>query len=137
MDPFELRPVCAEPAPDMLPVGESCAPYLRLLEESDRRAAELVILRASVEDLREQHQAESAAQAEHVLNARAMVGIARAGQRRAEEQLKVTARGVCPILREYLLIVGALPLASLTHDTGDNKRNAREMLVLLEPFERA
>lgn len=136
MDDFAL------PMPEPLPVPpladdlQMTLAHAKLIEESEQRKKQLLAVLAEVEQLRRAHTLEINSARELVATLSAARAIAEAGKRRADNQLKCVALAVCPILREYQLQATMFPEPDRTGVREQQLKNAREMLALLEPFEK-
>lgn len=112
------------------------ADYMTLLVESQMRKDALAKLHRTVEEWQERYVAAEREWHAQFDRAQAEAVKHHTNNRKLTTMFSVTARAVCPILREYLLFVGQLPLASGTPAFEQNQRNAREMLTLLERYEK-
>lgn len=111
------------------------AALLELALENEQRKDENKLLRAEVAALKsahqtlvDQYQRESAARNKTIIEERGT-------STRRLNQLIVVARAVCPVLRQFLLMKGAMPTSSLLPCGTEVETNAKEMLVVLQQFE--
>jgi len=112
------------------------AAWLNMILESQRRKDELVRLLAQVAAMRSAAESVNAQyQAEYLRQNKTIIDERATAQRRLN-QLIVVARSVCPILRQYLLMKGAMPKSGLLPCGDQNEREAKEMLVVLAQYEK-
>lgn len=110
------------------------AAWLNMILESQQRKDELVRLLAQVAAMRSAAETVQAQyQAEYIRQNKTIIDERATAQRRLN-QLIVLARTVSPILRQFLLMKGALPKSSLLPCGDENERNAKEMLAVLGEF---
>jgi len=98
-------------------------------DESMRLLAQVAAMKSAAETVQNQYQAEYLRQNRTIIEERSTA------QRRLN-QLIVVARSVCPIIRQFLLMKGAMPKSGLLPCGDQNERNAKEMLVVLAEYEK-
>jgi len=112
------------------------AAWLNLLLEAEQRKDELKRINATVAAMRSAHETMSKQYQEEYIRKNKEIIAAREDATRHKNQLIVVARALCPILRQFNLFVASFPATEEDQLQAETLKNGREMLKLLEHFEK-
>lgn len=132
-DPFGFPDL---PIPPLEPPVPSYDDYQRLLIESCERADALQNLRATIAEWQAKYVRAECGWREQWQRASTQAIEQSDAAHKYKGMLVVTARGVCPILREYLLFASALPASTQTPTFHGNVQVAKELLLHLATYEK-